>query len=52
MVQQGKDLALSLQWFGSVLWYRFDPWLENFHVPWVQPKKKKKSFFKIFENNL
>ena len=43
MVQQGKDLALSLWWLGSLLW--FDSWPEKFHVPWVKPKKKKKDFF-------
>ena len=31
-----KDLALSLLQLG------FDPWPENFHMPWMQPKKKKK----------
>ena len=25
-----------------LLWRRFDPWLENFHIPWEWPKKKKK----------
>ena len=31
-----KDLALLL------LWHGFDPWSENFLMPWVLPKKKKK----------
>ena len=31
----GKDLALSL------LWLRLDLWLRNFHMTWVQPKKKR-----------
>ena len=26
MAQQIKDLALSLQWFGSLLCHWFDPW--------------------------
>ena len=34
MVQQVKDPALSLQWLG------FDPCPGNFHMPWVEPKKK------------
>jgi len=42
VVQQVKDLALSLQWFGSLLWHEFDPWLGNFHMPWEWQKKKKK----------
>ena len=42
MVQQVKDLALSLQQLRSLLWSRFDPWPRNFHMPWVQTKKKKK----------
>ena len=42
MAQQIKDLAFSLQWFGSLLWYRFDSWPGNFHVPGTAKKKKKK----------
>jgi len=42
-MQQIKDLALSLQWLGSLLWHRFSPWPGNVHMPWV--KKKKKVFF-------
>ena len=38
VVQQVKDLALSVQELGSLLWHRFDPWPRNFHMPWVQPK--------------
>ena len=26
----------------SLLWLRFDPWPENFHMLWTQQKKKKK----------
>ena len=36
MAQQVKNLVLSL------LWLSFDSWLWDFHVPQVQPKKKKK----------
>ena len=35
-----KDLAVSLQQLGSLLWYRFDPWLGNFYMPQVQLKNK------------
>ena len=38
VVQWVKDLALSLQHLGSLLWLEFDPWLGNFCMPWVQPK--------------
>ena len=31
VAQQVKDPALSLQQLRSLLWYRFDPWLGNFH---------------------
>ena len=32
-----------MQWVKeSVLLLGFDPWLGNFHVLWVRPKKKKK----------
>ena len=41
MAQQVKDLVLSLQQLGLLLWYRFDPWPGNFHMPWLWPKKKK-----------
>ena len=30
VVQGVKDLALSLQRLGSLLWSRFDPWPRNF----------------------
>jgi len=36
LVQQVKNLVLSLQWL------RFNSWPRNFHVPGMQPKKKKK----------
>ena len=32
MAQWVKDPVLSLQWLGSLLWCRFDPWPRNFHV--------------------
>ena len=41
MAQWVKDLALSLQWHGSLLCCWFDPWLGNFlHA--VDTAKKKK----------
>ena len=36
MVQQVKDLVLPLQWLGSLLWRRFDPWAGNSHMPQVR----------------
>ena len=42
MVQRVKDLALSLLWLWVLLWLRFDPWPENFHILWVQPEKERK----------
>ena len=39
MVQRVKDLALSLQQLGSLLWCGFDPWHGNFHLLQAQPKK-------------
>ena len=41
VVQPVKDLVLSLQQFGLLLWLRFNLWSGNFHMLWVQPKKKK-----------
>ena len=52
MAQQGKDLALSVQWLGSLLRCRFSPWLGNFHMLQVQTEKKKINKYinrKIFE---
>ena len=43
MAQKIKDLALSLQWLGLLLWGRFDPGPENFHLLWVWLEKKKKA---------
>ena len=43
MAQQVKDLALSLQWLGLLLWHRFNTWPGNFHMLWVQPKKVHKN---------
>jgi len=40
VAQKVKDLALSLQWFGLLLWCKFNPWLRNFHRPQAQPKEK------------
>ena len=49
MAQQVKDLVLSLQWLGFLLWHRFDPWPGNFHVPQVQPKKSVASPCKLLK---
>ena len=38
---QVKNLVLSLLWFG------FDPWPKNFHMPWAWPKNKKKKNIKL-----
>ena len=39
MVQQVKDLLLSLQGLGSLLWHGFNPWLKIFHMLQVWTKK-------------
>ena len=39
MAQQLKDLALSLQWLGSLLWHGFNPWLRNFYMLQAWPNK-------------
>ena len=41
VAQQAKDLALLPQWLGLLLWYRYDPWPGNFHMPWPRPEKKR-----------
>ena len=41
MVQQVKDLVVSLQWLGLLLWSGFDPWPGNSHMPWAWLKKKR-----------
>ena len=40
VLQWVKDLALSLQWLGLLLWHRFDPWPGNFYMLWAWLKKK------------
>ena len=47
MVQKVKDLALSLQWLGSLLWHLFDPWPWNFYRLWALPKLKKERSSRI-----
>ena len=37
-MQLVKDLVLSLQWFGSLVWCRLDPWPRNFTMLRIQPK--------------
>ena len=44
VVQRVKDLVLSLQWLGSLLWCGFHPWPRNFHMLWVQPKSLPMSY--------
>ena len=39
MTQWVKDPALSLLWHWSLPWLGFDPWPENFCMPWVWPQK-------------
>lgn len=34
-MQRVKELALSLQWFGLLLWRRFSPWPRTLHMPWA-----------------
>ena len=42
-MQQVKDLALSLQWLGLLLWRGFDPWPGNFHLLWAWPESQNKN---------
>ena len=46
-----KNLVLSLLWLESLLWPGFDPWLENFFMPWVwqtnQPTNQQKNLIPI-----
>ena len=49
VAQQVKDLALSLQWPGSLLWCWFDPWPRNFCMPQAQPKQTNK---KVISKNI
>ena len=43
MVQQVKDLALSLLWCG------FDTWRRNLHTPWVEEEQTNKRY--VTKNN-
>ena len=40
VVQQVKDLILSLQQFGLLLCHGFSPWPENFHMLQIRGKKE------------
>ena len=42
MVQQVRDPAFFLQEPGLLLWWGFDPWTWNFHIPWAWPRDKKR----------
>ena len=55
VVQWFKDLVVSLQWLGSLLWHGSDPWSGNAHMPWAQPKEttnKQEQPKKPFPNKL
>lgn len=43
-----KDPALTLLWHSLQMQLRFNPWPQNFHMPWVRPKMKKKNSFSNF----
>ena len=40
VAQWVKDLELSLKQLRPLFWYRFEPWPGNFHMTWVQSKRK------------
>ena len=40
LVAQGVKDLMSLQQLGLLLQCEFDLWLENFHMPQAQPKRK------------
>ena len=42
MVKWVKDPVLSLQSFGSLLWYSFNPWPRNSRMPqaWQEEEEK------------
>ena len=48
MAQWVKDLVLSLQWLGSLLWCRFDPWPGSIHMLQSQPQTEKKIRFTVY----
>ena len=52
VAQQVQDTVLLLQWLGSLLWCRFDPWPRNFHRLCLQPKKKKKKVQTMLSKSL
>ena len=49
MAQWIKDLVLSLEYLGFLLWCRFSRWPGYFHMPWARPQKKKE---KLMEKNM
>ena len=47
MVQQVKDLALSVLWLKLLLWHRFGPWLWKFGMGAAKKEEGKKGIEKI-----
>ena len=45
VVQWVKDLVLLQLWLRLQLQLGFDPWPRNFHMPLVQPRKRKKKSY-------
>ena len=44
---EAKDLVVTaVAWVATVVW--FNPWPGNFHMLWVQPKRKKKKEKKLW----
>ena len=52
VVQQVKDVALSLEQPELLQWCGFSPWPRNFQMPWTWLKKKKKKKTVIYRNGL
>lgn len=52
MVQWVKDLGLPQLWHKLQLWYRFDPWPGDFHMPQAltPPQKNSTSRFPLYRN--
>ena len=55
MAQWIKDMVLSLLWLRLLLWCMFNPWPQNFCMPWVgasRPPATKKEFCRNRETHI
>ena len=51
-MQWVKDLVLPQLWYRPRLWRGFYLWPGNFHMPQLQPKKRKQKKIELMKNKM